>query len=63
MTIAQERTPNHLLAAVSRRAYREMLSGLEEDKAGDFSKLSQGRFEWSRLVAALKRKDTSLLSE
>jgi hypothetical protein len=41
----------------------EMLSGLEEDKSGDFSKLSQGRFEWSRLVAALKRKDTSLLSE
>lgn len=41
----------------------EMLSGLESDKAGDFSKLSQGRFEWSRLVAALKRKDTSLLSE
>ena len=41
----------------------EMLSGLEEDKAGDFSKISQGRFEWSRLVAALKRKDTSLLSE
>ena len=41
----------------------EMLSGLEEDKTGDFSKLSQGRFEWSRLVAALKRKDTSLLSE
>jgi hypothetical protein len=41
----------------------EMLSGLEEDKTGDFSKLSQGRFEWSRLLAALKRKDTSLLSE
>jgi hypothetical protein len=41
----------------------EMLNGLEEDKSGDFSKLSQGRFEWSRLVAALKRKDTSLLSE
>jgi hypothetical protein len=41
----------------------EMLSGLEEDKTGDFSKLSQGRSEWSRLVAALKRKDTSLLSE
>jgi hypothetical protein len=41
----------------------EMLSGLEEDKTGDFSKLSQGRLEWSRLVAALKRKDTSLLSE
>lgn len=41
----------------------EMLSGLEDDKTGDFSKLSQGRYEWSRLVAALKRKDTSLLSE
>lgn len=41
----------------------EMLNGLEEDKSGDFSKISQGRFEWSRLVAALKRKDTSLLSE
>ena len=41
----------------------EMLSGLETDKQGDFSKISQGRFEWSRLVAALKRKDTSLLSE
>jgi hypothetical protein len=41
----------------------EMLDGLEEDKSGDFSKISQGRFEWSRLVAALKRKDTSLLSE
>lgn len=41
----------------------EMLNGLEEDKTRDFSKLSQGRYEWSRLVAALKRKDTSLLSE
>jgi len=41
----------------------EMLSGLEEDKQGDFSKISQARSEWSRLVAALKRKDTSLLSE
>lgn len=41
----------------------EMLSGLESDKTGDFSQLSQGRYEWSRLVAALKRKDTSLLSE
>jgi len=40
----------------------EMLNGLEEDKSGDFSKISQGRYEWSRLVAALKRKDTSLLS-
>jgi len=41
----------------------EMLNGLESDKSGDFSRLSQGRYEWSRLVAALKRKDTSLLSE
>jgi len=41
----------------------EMLNGLETDKTGDFSKLSQGRYEWSRLVAALKRKDPSLLSE
>ena len=41
----------------------EMLNGLESDKSGDFSELSQGRYEWSRLVAALKRKDTSLLSE
>ena len=32
MTIARERTPNHLLAAVSQRAYREMLSGLEPVK-------------------------------
>ena len=41
----------------------EMLDGLEEDKSGDFSKISTGRYEWSRIVAALKRKDTSLLSE
>jgi hypothetical protein len=41
----------------------EMLDGLESDKSGDFSRISQGRFEWSRLVAALKRKDTSLLGE
>ena len=41
----------------------EMLNGLESDKSKDFSRLSQGRYEWSRLVAALKKKDTSLLSE
>jgi len=41
----------------------EMLTGLESDKAGDFNKLSQGRFEWARLVAALKRRDTTLLGE
>ncbi len=49
--------------AITTGKANEMLSGLETDKAGDFSKLSQGRFEWSRLVAALRKKDTSLLSE
>lgn len=49
--------------AITTGKANEMLTGLETDKSGDFSKLSQGRFEWSRLVAALKRKDTSLLSE
>jgi hypothetical protein len=49
--------------AITTGKANEMLSGLETDKAGDFSKLSQGRYEWSRLVAALKRKDTSLLTE
>jgi hypothetical protein len=41
----------------------EMLSGLETDKSGDFNQISQGRYEWARIVAALKRRDTSLLSE
>jgi len=49
--------------AITTGKANEMLNGLETDKAGDFSKISQGRFEWSRLVAALKKKDTSLLSE
>ena len=49
--------------AINTGKANEMLSGLETDKTGDFSKLAQGRYEWSRLVAALKRKDTSLLSE
>jgi hypothetical protein len=49
--------------AITTGKANEMLSGLETDKTGDFSKLAQGRYEWSRLVAALKRKDTSLLSE
>ncbi len=56
LTVAAEK-------AITTGKANEMLSGLEEDKEGDFSKLSQGRYEWSRLVAALKRKDTSLLSE
>src|SRR5689334_18224856 len=49
--------------AITTGKANEMLTGLESDKSGDFSGLSQGKFEWSRLVAALKRKDTSLLSE
>jgi len=49
--------------AITTGKANEMLSGLETDKAEDFSKLSQARPEWSRLVAALKKKDTSLLSE
>jgi len=49
--------------AINTGKANEMLSGLETDKAGDFSELSQGRYEWSRIVAALKRKDPSLLSE
>ncbi|HYK19746.1 MAG TPA: hypothetical protein VEV42_03365 [Pyrinomonadaceae bacterium] len=49
--------------AISAGKASEMLSGLETDKSGDFSRLSQGNNEWGRLVAALKRKDPSLLSE
>ena len=48
--------------AISTGKANEMLNGLEADKSGDFQKLAQGRQEWTRLVAALKRKDTSLLS-
>ena len=49
--------------AISAGKAGEMLNGLETDKSGDFSQLSQGSYEWGRLVAALKRKDPSLLSE
>jgi hypothetical protein len=56
LTVAAEK-------AINTGKANEMLSGLETDKSGDFSQLAQGRNEWSRLVAALKRKDTSLLSE
>ena len=49
--------------AINTGKANEMLNGLESDKSGDFSELSQGRYEWSRLVAALKRKDPSLLTE
>ena len=49
--------------AITTGKANEMLSGLETDKTSDFSELSEGSFKWSRLVAALKRKDPSLLSE
>jgi hypothetical protein len=49
--------------AITTGKANEMLNGLESDKSGDFSELAQGRNEWGRLVAALKRKDPSLLSE
>ncbi|HEU4834477.1 MAG TPA: hypothetical protein VFS90_08685, partial [Pyrinomonadaceae bacterium] len=56
LTVAAQR-------AITTGKANEMLNGLESDKSGDFSRISQGRFEWSRLVVALKRKDTSLLGE
>lgn len=49
--------------AINTGKANEMLSGLESDKTGDFNELAQGREKWSRLVAALKRRDTSLLGE
>jgi hypothetical protein len=48
--------------AISTGKANEMLSGLEVDKAGDFQKLAQGRQEWTKLMTALKRRDTSLLA-
>ena len=49
--------------AISTGKANEMLSGLEADKSGDFQKLAQGRQEWTRLLVALRRKDTSLLAK
>ncbi len=48
--------------AINAGKAREMLDGLEVDSAGDFNKLARGNHEWTRLLAALKRKDTGLLS-
>ncbi|HXM35516.1 MAG TPA: hypothetical protein VN920_10040, partial [Pyrinomonadaceae bacterium] len=47
--------------AINTGKAKEMLAGLEADKAGDFHKLSHGHHEWKRLAEALKNKDTSLL--
>jgi hypothetical protein len=41
---------------------KEMLAGLEADKFGDFHKLSHGHREWSQIIEALKRKDTTVLT-
>lgn len=40
----------------------EMLRGLETDRMGDFHKLSHGHHEWTQIIEALKRKDTTLLA-
>jgi hypothetical protein len=40
----------------------EMLEGLENDKFGDFHKLSHGHREWAQIIEALKKKDTTLLT-
>ena len=50
--------------AISTGKANEMLSGLEADKSGDFQKLlAQGRQEWTRLLVALRKKDTTLLAK
>jgi hypothetical protein len=48
--------------AINSGKAKEMLVGLEADKAGDFHKLSHGHHEWNQLEEALKSMDTSLLS-
>lgn len=48
--------------AINTGKANEMLSGLEADRVGDFQRLATGHHEWTRLLAALKRKDLSLLS-
>jgi hypothetical protein len=47
--------------AITTGKANEMLTGLEADKTGDFQKLAQGRQEWTKLLTALKRRDTSIL--
>lgn len=49
--------------AISTGKANEMLTGLEADKTGDFQKLAQGKQEWNKLLAALKRKDMTLLAK
>ena len=40
----------------------EMLKVLEADRMSDFHKLSHGHREWTQIIEALKRKDTTLLA-
>ncbi len=47
--------------AINTGKSREMLDGLEMDKAGDFNKLARSH-EWARLLTALKSRNTGLLS-
>jgi len=48
--------------AISAGKTQEMLKSLEQDKAGDFHKLSHGHREWTQLQEALRSKDTKVLS-
>ena len=49
--------------AISAGNAREMLDSLNADKSRDFNKLSRERREWTKLLQALKSRDTSLLGD
>ena len=66
---SQATSRNEAFAALTRAAERaisagnarEMLDNLNADKSRDFNKLSRERREWTKLLQALKSKDSSLL--
>jgi hypothetical protein len=68
---SQATSRNEAFAALTRAAEkaisagnaREMLDSLNTDKSRDFNKLSRERREWTKLLQALKSRDTSLLNE
>jgi hypothetical protein len=68
---SQATSRNEAFAALSRAAEkaisagnaREMLDSLNADKSRDFNKLSRERREWTKLLQALKSKDSSLLND
>jgi hypothetical protein len=68
---SQATSRNEAFAALARAAEkaisagnaREMLDSLNADKSRDFNKLSRERREWTKLLQALKSKDSSLLNE